>query len=213
MTPALFARYPTPADAGPRDARRSSSRRFSATGFFRDEVAQPALGMARRSSSATAARCRPTMDALVKLPGVGRKTANVVLGHALGVPGLPVDRHVAARREPHRPRALGGSRRSSKRSSARSCRPIAGRARRMCSSCTAAGSAVRGRSAIAARCASGCAYYRSARPKGARARRRQTANGQKDAVTRRGSFKQAGRRSARDDSGPNSATRCRTSRS
>jgi endonuclease-3 len=34
------------------------------------------------------------MDALVKLPGVGRKTANVVLGHALGVPGFPVDRHV-----------------------------------------------------------------------------------------------------------------------
>ena len=34
------------------------------------------------------------MAALVKLPGVGRKTANVVLGHALGVPGLPVDRHV-----------------------------------------------------------------------------------------------------------------------
>jgi endonuclease-3 len=34
------------------------------------------------------------MDALTKLPGVGRKTANVVLGHALGVPGLPVDRHV-----------------------------------------------------------------------------------------------------------------------
>jgi endonuclease-3 len=34
------------------------------------------------------------MDALTKLPGVGRKTANVVLGHALGIPGLPVDRHV-----------------------------------------------------------------------------------------------------------------------
>jgi endonuclease-3 len=34
------------------------------------------------------------MVALVELPGVGRKTANVVLGHALGVPGLPVDRHV-----------------------------------------------------------------------------------------------------------------------
>jgi endonuclease III len=34
------------------------------------------------------------MTALVTLPGVGRKTANVVLGHALGVPGLPVDRHV-----------------------------------------------------------------------------------------------------------------------
>ena len=35
-----------------------------------------------------------TMEALVELPGVGRKTANVVLGHALGIPGLPVDRHV-----------------------------------------------------------------------------------------------------------------------
>jgi endonuclease III len=34
------------------------------------------------------------MEELVELPGVGRKTANVVLGHALGVPGLPVDRHV-----------------------------------------------------------------------------------------------------------------------
>jgi endonuclease-3 len=34
------------------------------------------------------------MEALTSLPGVGRKTANVVLGHALGVPGLPVDRHV-----------------------------------------------------------------------------------------------------------------------
>ena len=36
------------------------------------------------------------MDKLTALPGVGRKTANVVLGHALGVPGLPVDRHVLA---------------------------------------------------------------------------------------------------------------------
>jgi endonuclease-3 len=35
-----------------------------------------------------------SMEALIALPGVGRKTANVVLGHALGVPGLPVDRHV-----------------------------------------------------------------------------------------------------------------------
>ena len=41
-----------------------------------------------------AANVPKTMEALVELPGVGRKTANVVLGHALGVPGLPVDRHV-----------------------------------------------------------------------------------------------------------------------
>ena len=46
------------------------------------------------------------MADLVKLPGVGRKTANVVLGHALGVPGLPVDRHVlrVANRLWNRPR-------------------------------------------------------------------------------------------------------------
>ena len=51
-----------------------------------------------------------TMDALVELPGVGRKTANVVLGHALGVPG-PAGRPARApRREPNRHRAVGGSR-------------------------------------------------------------------------------------------------------
>ena len=48
----------------------------------------------RQSSSGMAGRSRPDMDDLVALPGVGRKTANVVLGHALDVPGLPVDRHV-----------------------------------------------------------------------------------------------------------------------
>ena len=41
-----------------------------------------------------AAKIPNTMEELVKLPGVGRKTANVVLGHAFGIPGLPVDRHV-----------------------------------------------------------------------------------------------------------------------
>ncbi len=46
------------------------------------------------ASPSTAARCRPTSTRSSTLPGVGRKTANVVLGHALGVPGLPVDRHV-----------------------------------------------------------------------------------------------------------------------
>ena len=54
------------------------------------------------------------MDALVKLPGVGRKTANVVLGHALGVPGLPVDRHVCEceshrTRQERRPGESGGT--------------------------------------------------------------------------------------------------------
>ena len=53
------------------------------------------------------------MDALVELPGVGRKTANVVLGHALGVPGLPVDRHVLRVVEPHRHRRIATTRKSS----------------------------------------------------------------------------------------------------
>ena len=52
------------------------------------------MGMARALVEHHAGRVPSTMEALVELPGVGRKTANVVLGHALGIPGLPVDRHV-----------------------------------------------------------------------------------------------------------------------
>ena len=52
------------------------------------------MGMARALVERLGGEVPDTMEALVELPGVGRKTANVVLGHALGVPGLPVDRHV-----------------------------------------------------------------------------------------------------------------------
>ena len=52
------------------------------------------MGWRKRSSSVMADRCRRTWTPSRRCPGVGRKTANVVLGHALGVPGLPVDRHV-----------------------------------------------------------------------------------------------------------------------
>ena len=58
---------------------------IKSTGFFRNK-AKSLIGMAdRRSSSSTAARFPQEMDALVKLPGVGRKTANVVLGNAFGI--------------------------------------------------------------------------------------------------------------------------------
>ena len=69
------------------------------------------------------------MDALVELPGVGRKTANVVLGHALGVPGLPVDRHVL--RVANRIGIAEVGRSRSRRAAAvrARCRPSAGRAR------------------------------------------------------------------------------------
>jgi endonuclease-3 len=52
------------------------------------------LGMAEALLAKHGGQVPADMDALTALPGVGRKTANVVLGHALGVPGLPVDRHV-----------------------------------------------------------------------------------------------------------------------
>jgi endonuclease-3 len=52
------------------------------------------VGMARALVERHGGEVPARMEDLVKLPGVGRKTANVVLGHALGVPGLPVDRHV-----------------------------------------------------------------------------------------------------------------------
>ncbi len=92
VTPALFARYP--------DARALATATpdeleplIHATGFFRQK-AKALAGMATRLVEAHHARVPADMDALTALPGVGRKTANVVLGHALGVPGLPVDRHV-----------------------------------------------------------------------------------------------------------------------
>jgi endonuclease-3 len=52
------------------------------------------MGMAQKLVAEHGGEVPADMDKLTALPGVGRKTANVVLGHALGVPGLPVDRHV-----------------------------------------------------------------------------------------------------------------------
>ncbi len=92
VTPAVFAAYPDAralAAAVPEDVEAL----VHATGFFRQKT-RALLGMAQALVERHAGEVPRTMDALVKLPGVGRKTANVVLGHALGVPGLPVDRHV-----------------------------------------------------------------------------------------------------------------------
>jgi endonuclease-3 len=92
VTPALFRRYPTPralASATTADLEPQ----IQSTGFFRAK-SRALLGMAGAVVTDHGGDVPKTMDDLVKLPGVGRKTANVVLGHALGVPGLPVDRHV-----------------------------------------------------------------------------------------------------------------------
>ena len=92
VSPSLFAKYPdaralaaaTPADVEPI---------IVTTGFFRAKT-RSIIGAARALVDRHGGDVPSSMDALVELPGVGRKTANVVLGHALGVPGLPVDRHV-----------------------------------------------------------------------------------------------------------------------
>ena len=92
VTPALFERYPAAralAHANPAELEKL----ILSTGFFRQK-SKSLIGMATLLLDEHGGKVPANMDALTKLPGVGRKTANVVLGHALGVPGLPVDRHV-----------------------------------------------------------------------------------------------------------------------
>ena len=92
VTPALFARYPD-AKALARATSAELEPQIHSTGFFRQK-AKSLIGMASALVEQHGGEVPASMEALVALPGVGRKTANVVLGHALGVPGLPVDRHV-----------------------------------------------------------------------------------------------------------------------
>jgi endonuclease-3 len=92
VTPALFRRYPN-ARALAGASTSELEPQIQSTGFFRAK-SRSLKGMAAALVDEYGGEVPNTMDALVELPGVGRKTANVVLGHALGVPGLPVDRHV-----------------------------------------------------------------------------------------------------------------------
>lgn len=93
VTPELFAAYPTPgalAVADPSDVERI----IQSTGFFRSK-AKSLVGMAQALVDRHGGEVPCDMDALVKLPGVGRKTANVVLGNAFGMnEGIVVDTHV-----------------------------------------------------------------------------------------------------------------------
>ena len=92
VTPALFTRYPTPqALAGA--TLEELEPLIHSTGFFRQK-GKALVGMAQQLVAEHGGQVPADMEKLTALPGVGRKTANVVLGHALGVPGLPVDRHV-----------------------------------------------------------------------------------------------------------------------
>jgi endonuclease-3 len=92
VTPALFTRYPDAA-ALATAVPATLERQIVSTGFFRQK-AKALIGMAQQLVAEHQGAVPADMAQLTRLPGVGRKTANVVLGHALGVPGLPVDRHV-----------------------------------------------------------------------------------------------------------------------
>ena len=92
VTPALFARYPDAA-ALARATAAELEPQIQSTGFFRMK-SRALTGMSKALVDRHDGKVPASMEALSALPGVGRKTANVVLGHALGVPGLPVDRHV-----------------------------------------------------------------------------------------------------------------------
>lgn len=92
VTPALFARFPSP-QATAKAELAELERLIQPTGFYR----QKAQSILRASQDLVArfdGRVPRTLDALVTLRGVGRKTANVVLGNAFGVPGLTVDTHM-----------------------------------------------------------------------------------------------------------------------
>jgi endonuclease-3 len=92
VTPVLFAAYPTAEDlaaADPADVERI----IESTGFFRSKT-KSIIGMANGVVERFGGDVPSKMDDLVTLPGVGRKTANVVLSVAFDLPGLPVDTHV-----------------------------------------------------------------------------------------------------------------------
>jgi endonuclease III len=91
-TPALFARYPTPSDLAEADPEEVE-RLIHSTGFFRSKT-RSLIGMARALEERFGGTVPTELEDLVTLPGVGRKTGNVVRSVAFGLPGLPVDTHV-----------------------------------------------------------------------------------------------------------------------
>ena len=92
VTPALFARYPTPAALAAADIT-DVEEIIRPTGFFHSK-ATSLIGMATAIENRFGGEMPTTMDDLVTLPGVGRKTASVLLGHWFDEPAIAVDTHV-----------------------------------------------------------------------------------------------------------------------
>jgi endonuclease-3 len=91
VTPILFARYPTAADYAAAD-RDEMEKIIKSTGFFRAKTTS-LIGLGQALCDRFGGEVPRRLRDLVTLPGVGRKTANVVLGNAFGVPGITVDTH------------------------------------------------------------------------------------------------------------------------
>ena len=91
VTPVLFAKYPTPGELAAADPEDVESI-IQSTGFFRAKT-KSIIGMSKAVCERFDGEVPGRLKDLVTLPGVGRKTANVVLGNAFGVPGITVDTH------------------------------------------------------------------------------------------------------------------------
>jgi endonuclease-3 len=91
VTPALFAKYPTAADYAAAD-RAELEDMIRSTGFFRAKT-NSLIGLGQALVERYDGEVPPRLRDLVTLPGIGRKTANVILGNAFGIPGITADTH------------------------------------------------------------------------------------------------------------------------
>ena len=91
VTPALFRTYRSAQDYAQAD-RAALEEQIRPTGFFRNKTTS-LMGLGAALVERHGGELPRTLEELVKLPGIGRKTANVILGNAFGVPGLTVDTH------------------------------------------------------------------------------------------------------------------------
>ncbi|GBL38775.1 endonuclease III [Nitrospirota bacterium] len=92
VTPALFHRYPGPADLAGAE-QLEVEQLIRSTGFFKSK-AKHLIGCSKAVTEGFHEQVPQTMETLITLPGVGRKTANVILGNAFGQPSIAVDTHV-----------------------------------------------------------------------------------------------------------------------
>ncbi len=92
VTPALFKKYPSVRAFAAADPREVEAK-VRSTGFYRNKT-KNILGAAKAILEKFGGKVPACMEDLVTIPGVGRKTANVILGNAFGIPGIPVDTHM-----------------------------------------------------------------------------------------------------------------------